>query len=69
MGIANPITPGSLWRSRSRVSLIDEIRIVDQTESRFVWLVEWVRERRQLKMSDERIRCDFALVPNTSVER
>ena len=69
VGITDPITPGTLWRARSRVSLIDEIRIVGETESRFVWLVEWVREQRQLKMSGERIWCDFALVPNASVDR
>ena len=67
VGIANSIVPGALWRARSRVSLIDEIRILSETESRFVWVVEWVRERRRLKMSDERIWCDFALVPREGV--
>lgn len=57
----DPITPGSTWRSRSRVSLIQEIRIVGETDSRFVWLVEWVREGRQLQMSGEAIRSGFAL--------
>lgn len=55
-----PITPGSTWRSRNRVSLIQEIKIVSETDSRFVWLVEWVREGRQLRMSGESIWSGFA---------
>jgi hypothetical protein len=56
-----PITPGSIWRSRSRAALIEEIKIVSETDNRFVWLVEWVREGRRLSMSGESIRSGFAL--------
>jgi hypothetical protein len=57
-----PITPGSTWRARSSFAAIQEIRIVSETESRFEWLIEWVSEGRQLRMSGDGIRSGFTLV-------
>ena len=58
--MADPaIAPGSIWRAKSGVAALDEIRIVSVTENQRVLLVEWLTNGRQLRMTAEVIRSHY----------